>query len=673
MPTYNLIAEYEAGSDPDCITMTPYWIIAVVGYEYPLTANRRNLLSLKNDDQGSSVSFDNGGRALSATKPILIIDSDCVSLTVSSSKGTHISQLQAVLKNSGYNYLASVFPNDWVFAWMVNSEKKYHSLRNRISSQEQVNLIDDGLKFVGRVQDMGKTLMQSPDGLKTVQYNLMATGFKELDSQTFFDPHLAMKIPSFGQWLLRLGIDMNDIFQKASEASAKGEAGIPSDKVIPLLLNTLIGTGITPELANPGGGKLPIAAGLSSNREAPMAYVVPEVVGKLLGVRIKSKLGGMYSYADILESIIGLQKYSDGKFPSSFYPMETGLRVKLAVGLEDGHQDINRHVTSYPLKGSFQPVMPMSWSGKTVWTILNEFLNPAVNEMYTALRLTPRGVVAPTLVVRQLPFNTKIVADAMGTDVTSFMEVPRWKAHSAMIRVMDVGRSDQTRFNFVHIYGQPSVANGMSLVAQMVLNPPFRDEEDIKRNGLTPYLQTVNCNAQNLLTGPRKWMLICSDFLMGQQLTLNGSCSMAGVTAPICCGDNFEFDDTVYHIESVQHSCSISEGKKTFTTHVKLSHGVRSDSRQAMDRVPALMEHTNSNFKDWSPSPNYWSTGSETVDGMTQFEHPSQVERVVVVAGPNLQNPDLYIYSGIGSADNANYDPGITKDVSISPPKKGDS
>jgi hypothetical protein len=71
-------------------------------------------------------------------------------------------------------------------------------------------------------------------------------------------------------------------------------------------------------------------------------------------------------------------------------------------------------------------------------------------------------------------------------------------------------------------------------------------------------------------------MEIIADIMMGAHMTLTGTIEMVGIQAPICPGDNLEWDDVVFHIESVTHVCSINtnNGIKSFHTIVALSHGV---------------------------------------------------------------------------------------------------
>jgi hypothetical protein len=560
----------------------------------------------------------------------------------------------------------------------MNTRAKYKDVIRKLRQGLPANDFDDGLKFVGRVQDIRKLLAQTPDGLRTVRYNLAAVGFSELDSSVFFDPNLSRNEQYIERVLQHLSIPMAEIYNTAAEEAQAGKGGIDINKVIPALIKAFIGEGISGVGVASGGIQLATGASVAT-KEAPYAYVVPDGVAQILGVKVPSKKeSGVYSYADILETIQGLQKYEGNHFPQLFFP-------KMSVDTEFGQvfgrdETSNRHFTAYPLKGLFMPTA-VSFDNKTVWNLLNEFLNPAVNEMYTAVRYTPSGRVMPTLVIRQLPFSSPVLTQKHGSKVTSFHELPRWRADPVLVRGMDVGRSDGERINFIHIYGIPAKqVLGSDMSTQLTLHPPVSDFQDMKRHGLRPHMGQINVSPVDIANGgPGEWMSLRADFLMGQHLMLTGICSMVGVTLPIAPGDNFEFEDTLYHIESVHHHCSITpDGGKSFTTQVSLSHGVRADVPAAIARVPSsirvkkkahLREDRIAQHKKYLSRASSKAIASGKLlrrfGGIDAFNEAVRlaeegVEMDVLEGGGN---PDIYLYSGIHDEDNTSMDPGLSIDA----------
>lgn len=672
MGSYNLLRDHGINTeDTDDLSVSAHWIMLVVRYAEPLTSSKARLAARTPLHTGN-ISLDDDIESLNRTKQSLLITSDCVRLDIDSSKGRYTQSLQATLVPGHHNYLSEVMPGDWVFAWMMNSREAFDAVIEKIGTNKPANSFEDGLKFVGRVQDVRKVLMQSPQGLRTVQYHLQAVGFGELDSSVFFDPNLSRNEQYIERVLQNLSIPMRGIFNAAAEAAQKGEGGIDINKIMPALIKAFIGEGIYGIATQAGGLDLAQGAAVTT-QDAPFAYVIPDGVAALLGVQVPSKASGIYSYADILETIIGLQKHEDHSFPEMFFP--SGTRPDADV-YGPRQYPPNRHVTARPLKGIFLTT-PTSFDNKSVWNLLNEFLNPAINEMYTAVKLTPAGRVMPTLVVRQLPFTSPVLAAKYGEKVTSFHELPRWKAPPVLVRGMDVGRSDGERINFVHIYGQTSRSTmATDMANQLVRNPPISDLQDIKRHGLRPHMGMANVSPVDTIHGgPGEWMTLRADFLMGQHLMLTGICSLVGVTAPIAPGDNLEFDDTLFHIEAVHHHCEINpQGEKTFTTQASLSHGVRNDVPIATARIPAKKKVTKKGYvkKDLlnSLQSDYAKASDEerggemftSFGGLDAFEDAQRqytlgLQLEVLEGGGN---PDVYLYSGIHEEDNATYDPGHT-------------
>ena len=564
--TYNCLQDFGwADSDkPDQISRDPHWLICVLRLANPYTFDRNSGASRWTDF----------AKAVDLRGPPLLI-TDCLNVSVTGSKSGHITQMQATLVPNETDYLSQIFPGDHVFVWMVNSKQKMQELIRRIMDNKHCNRFRDGLKFEGRLATPRKRLSIDPtSGTKSVRYTLAAAGFTEFDASYFYDPHLAQKDPAIGESFSKMGItEINDLIDENGQ-------GIETETAINVFLELFLGKGIPPNFGMTE--KQDPALRSTTGLEAPYSYTVPDRVGAFLNRTHKSKASGLSSYADLLETIQGVQEYAplgledlsaeerNGKdaaedevlYGQMFTP--TGARV---TG--------SRKSTGTPMVGTFLPTAPQ-FSGKTVWTILNQYLNPALNEMYTCLRVNVNGLVVPTLIVRQIPFTTNGAFSDLPT--TKFLNLPRWKIDPLMVENYDLGRSDAMRINFLHIYGDPTGMKGVGLdfTSQLIRNPPIRDDLDIARSGLRPYMMTVNCHVKDINTGgPGKWMEIMSDYVMGMHMVFTGTLTVKGIQAPIVVGDNLEWDDIVYHIEGITHSCTIgADGRKSFTTNFSLSHGV---------------------------------------------------------------------------------------------------
>jgi hypothetical protein len=535
LPVYNLTDDF-AGQD-GVLNTSPYWIAIVYRYENEVTFNKLAQKSFT----------DNAAAGLRISKRI-VIDNDCIAVSTRTDKGQPISQASMTLL-PGTNYLNEIFPGDWMAIWIVNSKQKYLSLKQRLNENKACNDFDDGLKFLGKVQTVNMSLSVDADGSRTQRFNVSGLGFQEFLGSIFYDPILAQAVPSLGEYLAKMEILVENFLK---------EGQITTDLAIPQIVNTLLGVGVPSSSFRPVEG-IQIGTGLTQGTgTVPYAFAVPVEISDLLGIFAGNRDG--VAYASILQRVFGVQRYPT-KGDAKYQPLIPALRNSLI--------------------GRFMPAPP-DFSNKPVWGILNQYVNHAVNEMYTCLRVSPSGTVLPTLVLRQQPFTSHILATSPGLDlqVTPFLDLCRWKASPLLVQSIQLGRSDADRVNFMHLTGQGPmlVANNLPQL-QLINNPPIRDELDIRRSGLKPDIAVVHCAIEEEFGGPLRWMRLRSDFLHQGHLMLQGSVQMVGIQAPICHGDNFELDGIVYHIEGVMHNASIDgSGHKSFTTTLGLSYGVNDTS-----------------------------------------------------------------------------------------------
>ncbi len=563
------------GTGSDGVTsFSPGWMVAVFRLANQMSYDRQTGQSIqKMAGEGAELEGDNP----------LIITSSCVGLTTTSSKSNHIHSLTATLKaSSDADYLTEILPGDWIMAWMFDDVERMPEVARRLKDKQPVNGIDDGLKFVGRVDSVFKNLDQRKDGTKVITFDVNATAFTELDSSIIYFVDLSeASIQSFTAWMTKIGLDLTELFFDNGNTS---EVTDNVQIIITKLFEIMLGKGARkgPGGISPGqveGLGAAVGAGLGAastvaakdteidheaEKAAPFAYVVPERIGQALG-RKSRKGSGILAYADMLEIIAGRQEF-DGN------SMVTQIEKQKGTLYE----------TKRPVKGVFLPV-PVSFVNKPLWQMAQQFLNPTINEMFSSLKISPNGDVIPTMVLRQIPFTTEDFDESsllkVGYGVTRFLDLPRWKIDGRMVCSYKVGRSNATKMNLVHVGIHSNLYRaGYTMSRQMVENPPIVDGLDIQRTGVRPYMTTVamdNPSKENNV--PSEVMKLIADRLMTSHLTLNGQIRVVvGIKAPISVGDNLQFKDTVFHIEGVTHTCGIGpDGSKSFTTTLSLSNGLR--------------------------------------------------------------------------------------------------
>lgn len=635
---YDLVSDFQVDQD-GLLSISPGWCVAVYRLGKPVTYSR---LSTQSYGETISGAFERN------TKPLIITD-ECISLNISKSKNSHTKLLNATLKGQT-NYLSAnaILPGDWILVWMHNDITTTDRIVSQIQESLPCNDFMDGLKFVGRVHSIRKTVNVDNAGSKSTAYSLQGIGFDELNTQFFYDVMVAtaagmQRDSNISRFMAQLGLNWSRFIN--GKAAKAGRIKDNVSDLIVALIETIVGKGIAGdvqeryeelkasslkdskkskkgkeqektlaqqinEIANNGsqnantaleravkaagggvkGGKVSPNAPAAkitysqSDKECPFAYIIPVSVAKVLGRDLfeKSKAQkNVFGYADILETIIGVQQYEvkPNDLSKGFYPI---------IDENKCNARSSRKFCKEPLKGTYLPIEG-SFVNKPLWSVLQQFLNPTINEMYTALKPNPEGQVVPTIVARQIPFNSEAIIESHGFPLTRFLSLPRWRVDPVMVKGFDVGRSNATRFNIIHVYGDPSVYAGRKLAVparQIIRNPPVVDTIDIARSGVKAYMQMVNCalpdvvnlGVQSSTGGARVFMEAIADWTFGSHLTLNGTIQTVGIQAPLAEGDNIEFEGIAYHVESVSDSCGINlAGIKVFNTTLTLTNGIPID------------------------------------------------------------------------------------------------
>lgn len=522
-----------------------------------------NQLSFSRQTNQSIDAIKNG--VMLRGEPLIITD-DCVSLNITNNKRSHIKQLGASLRGGHANYLSAIMPGDWVLAWCWDNIEDQSRVLSDAARGKKSNNANDGLKFVGRVNSIRKRIHVDNSGNRESSYFVDCAAFTELNTQLYYDLALASAHlqNSVTQFMAEIGQDFSKwtSIEQQKAGNIKDNAGY----VIESLIEMIIGKGLADAVNLPmRRGNVPDAVP-QANKEAPYAYLIPGVVASLLG-----RPGDSPAKAScILDTIIGVQDYSN----DAPYPV---LKTKGS-----------RKQTPEPVKGTYLPVSH-SFINAPLFSVLQRFLNPTLNEMFTSLRCDENGDIIPTLINRQIPFST----DVVNTDlpITRFSSLPRWVLSPLYVHGMDVGRSDATRVNIVHVYGDASAyKDNKTVTHQLVRNPPIMDALDIQRSGPRVYSRVVECAGpdQTRQDGARLWMEAIADWTIGSHLTLNGSIYSMGIQLPIAEGDNLEFEGVIYHIEGITHNCSIdASGRKSFRTSFELSNGMPVEQKDASSFAPS--------------------------------------------------------------------------------------
>lgn len=542
-PRYDL-SKFLPSASPRYAAQDAHALLAIAGLDIPVTYDR--------DQKASVDGSPSDGVALRGGKLVLVHDG-IVRADVMRDKSSHVKHATVTVTGGARDLLRDVHPGDWAMLWLMPDRPTFDDVLDRVKKGDPANKPGDGLRMVARVQSV-RARGTIQNGIKSISYTIQLAGFAEFDSQLYYDLNLATNDvlqAKVGGWLTRVGVDADDWFAR----HATDDRADNINTILPDLLELVLGRGVSQDLNSAAQANLAGAFGAGAEGGAPNAYACPTIIAKLLGV---DPGGGVVAYAELLSAQVGLQSYDSGNDLKAMIP-----------NLSDD------------LQGAFYPFFPQMIN-TPFWSVLGQFLNPSINEMYTALKLadTDDGPgVYPAFVVRQIPFTTQ----AYGGDAkaTPFLSVPRWVVPSSLMLDYDLGRSDATRVNMVHVYASAlQFAGANSQSKQMVENPIIHDDLDIQRSGPRPLMLTVECAIDdNKSAAAGKWSELIADWSMGQHLTMNGTIQFVGLPGPMPEGDNVEIDGMVFHLEGIVDTYHVQpDGKKFWRTLLKVTNGVLAEA-----------------------------------------------------------------------------------------------
>lgn len=265
--------------------LTPDWVLYVVRFKNQVTADLSKIKSLSSH----IISVDKPPDfALEELGEPLIIRNDCLGLSVNSSKSSHNASMQAQLA-PGKNYLKEIKPGDWICAWVSNKKSTIDAVVANLQKKQPANQENSGLKFVGRVGGVRKSVSIGPNRTKKTAYTVTSHAFTEFNNEIFYHPLAAVKGEQqnvISEWQRKLGLFIGN--KITTDATG---TGLESRHMIPPILDMALGRGI--------GMSIPGALEASPNTQIPCR--IPASIAKILGV------GSVPTptYRDILEIIIG--------------------------------------------------------------------------------------------------------------------------------------------------------------------------------------------------------------------------------------------------------------------------------------------------------------------------------------------------------------------------------
>jgi hypothetical protein len=342
---------------------------------------------------------------LFAEKKALIIENDCVGVSINNPKGSFAKTCSLSMKVGEIWYQNAVSCGDWVFVWMSDSQDHIDRIVEALygSGKESLNGFNSGLKFIGRVISTDNSDVIDSTGHRTIYQNVHCQAFLEMNTSIYYT-FLSQSVIEANNKENQVSGNINFVkksisdIQKSNGMGAaltklgeifdnyyKNSADTAPETIIGMLFTLIMGIEKEKNLANSLGD---IKGSFSD------AIGIPKTVANIMGIPEATKLWELYTL------YLGLQKYS-----SKRNTLAGNLSPDFSSETDQAPNSVF-YRTPYPTKGYVPFYMPPIWDNNTFWGVLSQFVHPIVNEMYTALRINKDGQIRPTLIVREQPFST---------------------------------------------------------------------------------------------------------------------------------------------------------------------------------------------------------------------------------------------------------------------------
>lgn len=258
-------------------------------------------------------------------------------------------------------------------------------------------------------------------------------------------------------------------------------------------------------------------------------------------------------------------------------------------------------------------INPFSLQGSnTLWQILLENSNPALNEMYSEMRWShpdePDNGVSLTVYNRIKPFSFKDFSGEAGSQSSLksyFQWIRKHDIDSVTVRSVNAGTNWRDKYNFIEI--KPDFQDFNIFANWYKQKSQVFDEKAFEREGFRPLIvgtrqfptaglkpgadSKVNVDWDQLVV----WARLMREWYFNTHRMLNGTIVMQGTTEYIAVGDNIKFDaglinptpnindntvkagknqSILAHVENVTHNFAINGDARAYTTTIQFVRGI---------------------------------------------------------------------------------------------------
>lgn len=489
--------------------------------------------------------------------PVIVSTLSCVSISTSKSKGQPDGQFNLVLAPFK-NWVSTLTTGSWCCIMMSNIPIKQEDLTT--ANPEQV-------KMIGRIESVRCETTVDDDGARRTLYYVSGTDWGSVFNSNLY---------------------IDNLISEPNDPQSQGN-----------------------------GAAVAIRNALFGKEGAPQSFAVRENLTSLLNV-MGQTVGGYSKDSELVGRLANsIYQFSIPAEMANFFKFLdkdgkpiTSNAINELISLETG--SLIDYDTYHDRIEAVGFIDPFSLQGThTLWQILLENSNPALNEMFSDLKWDEEGRLQFKIYNRIKPFSFADFDPEAGSSEELRSYFQNVKTHD--IDVMDVisvnaGTNWRDKFNFVEI--KPNFQEFEIVSNWFKKKTQAYDEQSFNREGFRPLIvDTKQFPSAGTATGVsnsvgidwdqlEKWTELLREWYFGTHRTLNGTIVIQGVNEYIGVGNNIKFDvglinpnpnfnknsvdkgdvDGIYvmgHVENVSHTFTVSaEGARSYRTTIQFVRGI---------------------------------------------------------------------------------------------------
>lgn len=517
--------------------------------------------------EGMTDSYNSSGVTpgkLLETEPLIISTLSCISIQTSKSKSQPDGQFQLTLAPFR-NWTSTLTTGSWCVIMMSNEPIQPEDFKKANKNQ---------VKMFGRIESVRVETQQTEVGRET-RYYVTGSDWGHIFNSTLY---------------------VDNLLAGPNDPVSQGNAAAVA------LRNALFGKGGTPK---------------SFNVDDNLKSIVQIFGQTLQGFNGINRLAKAIYDFKIPKAV---QEFFDFRDANGKPLSPKSDNVTKLLGLKSGVLiGPDKYTPSNEAKGF---INPFSLQGSnTLWQILLENSNPALNEMYPEMRWsTPDKAdngLSLTFYNRIKPFAFKSFTGAAGSQsgIKSYFQwIRTHQIDNLTVRSVNAGTNWRDKYNFIEIKPEFQefniFANWYKQKAQMF------DENSFNREGFRPLIVGTKQFPSTELSKPGAdekldidwsqltvWVRAMREWYFNTHRMLNGTIVMQGTTEYIAVGNNIKFDaglinptpninastveagknqSILAHVETVTHNFAINGDARTYTTTIQFVRGIIVDGENVI-------------------------------------------------------------------------------------------